>query len=79
MVGSIATNVVDGFTMVAGGDLIVSRTLTKGREPGFGAVVDLLNRADVTFGNMETNIIADASGEARKLNMAVPITSAYRS
>ncbi|MEX2746101.1 CapA family protein [Rhizobium mongolense] len=54
--GSIATNVADGFTMVAVGDLIVSRALTKGREPGFGAVVDILNSADVTFGNMETNI-----------------------
>ncbi|MER8874894.1 CapA family protein, partial [Mesorhizobium sp. M0814] len=28
-VGSISTNVADGFTMVAVGDLIVSRPLTK--------------------------------------------------
>lgn len=55
-IGSIATNVVDGFSMVAVGDLIVSRALTKGRNPGFGAIVDIIKNADVTFGNMETNI-----------------------
>ncbi|WP_434139910.1 hypothetical protein [Sinorhizobium meliloti] len=33
MVGSIDTNVVDGFTLVAVGDLIVSRPLTKGNHP----------------------------------------------
>lgn len=55
-VGSIATNVADGFTMVAVGDLIVSRPLTKFQESEFGAVVKMLHDADVTFGNMETNI-----------------------
>ncbi|MFD2058441.1 CapA family protein [Mesorhizobium calcicola] len=55
-VGSVDTNVADGFTMVAVGDLIVSRALTKGNHPGFGAIVELLRNADVTFGNMETNI-----------------------
>ncbi|MER9758156.1 CapA family protein [Mesorhizobium sp. M0166] len=55
-VGSIATNVADGFTMVAVGDLIVSRSLTKGHHPGFSDVVEILHEADVTFGNMETNI-----------------------
>ncbi|MDW9776479.1 CapA family protein [Sinorhizobium meliloti] len=54
--GSIATNVADGFTMVAVGDLIVSRALTKGHNPGFGDVVKTLRDADVTFGNMEMNI-----------------------
>ncbi|MER9751590.1 CapA family protein [Mesorhizobium sp. M0140] len=55
-VGSIATNVADGFTMVAVGDLIVSRALTKGHHPDFGAIVEILRDADVTFGNMETLI-----------------------
>ncbi|MDX8480132.1 CapA family protein [Mesorhizobium sp. VK24D] len=55
-VGSIATNVADGFTMVAVGDLIVSRPLTKGHPPGFGDIVKVLHDADVTFGNMEMNI-----------------------
>ncbi|RWQ46230.1 CapA family protein [Mesorhizobium sp.] len=55
-VGSIATNVADGFTMVAVGDLIVSRPLTKGHHPGFGDVVKILRDADVTFGNMESLI-----------------------
>ncbi|MEI8718774.1 MULTISPECIES: CapA family protein [unclassified Mesorhizobium] len=56
VVGSIQTNVADGFTMVAVGDLIVSRPLTKYQHPGFGDVVKILHDADVTFGNMETLI-----------------------
>lgn len=55
-VGSIATNVADGFTMVAVGDLIVSRALTKAQDSGFSAVLKILHDADVTFGNMEMNI-----------------------
>lgn len=55
-VGSIETNVADGFTMAAVGDLIVTRPLTKGQHPGFGDIVKILQEADVTFGNMETNI-----------------------
>ncbi|WP_354232089.1 CapA family protein [Bradyrhizobium sp. F1.4.3] len=55
-VGSLATNVADGFTIVAVGDLIVTRPLTKAQGPGFGAIVKILREADVTFGNMETNI-----------------------
>ncbi|MCK1581834.1 CapA family protein [Bradyrhizobium sp. 168] len=55
-VGSTETNIADGFTMVAVGDLIVTRPLTKGRDLGFGTVVELLRDADVTFGNMETNL-----------------------
>ncbi|WP_213290718.1 CapA family protein [Bradyrhizobium sp. sGM-13] len=54
--GSIATNVADGFTMVAVGDLIVTRPLTKGKHQGFDVVVKILQDADVTFGNMETSI-----------------------
>lgn len=55
-VGSIATNVADSFTVVAVGDLIVARPLTRAEDPGFGAIVKILHDADVTFGNMETNI-----------------------
>ncbi|MET4328677.1 poly-gamma-glutamate capsule biosynthesis protein CapA/YwtB (metallophosphatase superfamily) [Bradyrhizobium sp. i1.15.2] len=55
-VGSTATNVADGFTMVAVGDLIVTRPLTRGPDSGFSAIVRILHDADVTFGNMETNI-----------------------
>lgn len=57
MVGSTATNVADGFTMIAVGDLILSRPLTKYQHPGFDEVVEILRAADVTFGNMEMNII----------------------
>jgi len=56
IVGSLDTNVVDGFTLVAVGDLIVTRALTKGSHAGFGTIVETLREADVTFGNMETNI-----------------------
>ncbi|RUX10380.1 CapA family protein, partial [Mesorhizobium sp. M8A.F.Ca.ET.059.01.1.1] len=55
VVGSIATNVADGFTMVAVGDLIVSRAVTKSQESGFGDVVKILRDADTTFGNLEVN------------------------
>lgn len=56
VVGSIATNVADGFTMLAVGDLLVTRPLTKGQHPGFDAIIKILHDADVTFGNIETNI-----------------------
>ncbi|MER9764383.1 CapA family protein [Mesorhizobium sp. M0138] len=55
-IGSIATNVADGFTMVAVGDLIVSRAVTKSQEVNFGDVVKILRDADVTFGNLEVNV-----------------------
>lgn len=54
--GSIATNVADGFTMVAVGDLIVTRPQTKAQDPGFAAILKILHESDVTFGNLETNI-----------------------
>ncbi|RVI60586.1 CapA family protein, partial [Sinorhizobium meliloti] len=42
VVGSSTTNVGDGFTLVAVGDLIVTRALTKGQHPGFDDVVEIL-------------------------------------
>lgn len=56
-VASTATNVAEGFTMVAVGDLILSRPVTGFQGPSFDAVVEILHDADVTFGNMETNIL----------------------
>ncbi|MDA9391531.1 hypothetical protein WN73_12915 [Bradyrhizobium sp. CCBAU 45394] len=56
LVGSVATNVADGFTLVAVGDLIVTRPQTVGCDSRFGAIVSILRDADVTFGNMETTI-----------------------
>lgn len=55
-VGSTATNVADGFSMVALGDVIVSRALTRTQHAEFGTVMKMLHDADVTFGNMETLI-----------------------
>ncbi|PSH60932.1 CapA family protein [Phyllobacterium sophorae] len=54
--GSIETNVADGFTMVAVGDLIVARALMKGGHLGLDAVAEILRNGDATFGNMETLI-----------------------
>ncbi|RWQ87268.1 MAG: CapA family protein [Mesorhizobium sp.] len=56
-VGSIATNVADGFTMAAVGDLLYARPVTKGYHPGLADVLRIFNGADVTFGNLETNIL----------------------
>ena len=55
-IGSVSTNIADGFTMVAVGDLIVTRPLTRAQHPDFGAILKILHEADVTFANMETNI-----------------------
>ncbi|MBT1159883.1 CapA family protein [Aminobacter anthyllidis] len=55
-VGSTATNVVDGFTMVAVGDLMMRRPVTTNQRNGFQPIVEKLRNADVTFGNLETNI-----------------------
>ncbi|MET3524577.1 CapA family protein [Mesorhizobium abyssinicae] len=56
-VGSTATNVADGFTMAAVGDLLYARPVTKGHYPGLRDVLRIFNGADVTFGNLETNIL----------------------
>ncbi|MER9707559.1 CapA family protein [Mesorhizobium sp. M0204] len=56
VIGSTATNVVDGFKMVAVGDLMIRRPITKDQRSGFGDVAEILQSADATFGNLETNI-----------------------
>ncbi|WP_192249565.1 CapA family protein [Mesorhizobium silamurunense] len=56
-VGSVETNVADGFTMAAVGDLLYARPVTKGYYPGFADVLRTFHGADVTFGNLETNIL----------------------
>ncbi|RUW47263.1 CapA family protein [Mesorhizobium sp. M1A.F.Ca.ET.072.01.1.1] len=56
-VGSIATNIADGFTMAAVGDLLYARPVTKGYHPGLDEVLTVLHGNDVVFGNLETNIL----------------------
>lgn len=56
-VGSIATNVEDGFTMAAVGDLLYARPVTNGHYPGLADVYSIFDGADVRFGNLETNIL----------------------
>jgi len=55
-VGSTATNVAYGFTMVAVGDLMMRRPITTNARNDLSPVVEGLRSADVTFGNLETNI-----------------------
>ncbi|MER8537783.1 CapA family protein, partial [Mesorhizobium sp. M1005] len=56
-VGSIATNVDDGFAMAAVGDILYARPVVKGYYPGLSDVLQIFDDADVTFGNLETNIL----------------------
>ncbi|TIV59134.1 CapA family protein [Mesorhizobium sp.] len=56
-VGSLATNVADGFTMAAVGDLLYARPVANGYHPGLDDVLKVFEGADVTFGNLETNIL----------------------
>jgi len=54
----LRTDVPDGFTVGAVGDLIISRPLSQYSErlPGFKAVLDILHASDVLYGNLETTI-----------------------
>ena len=54
----LETNVPDGFTLVTVGDCIISRPLLQyaAHDEGFRKVVEILQHADVTYGNMETSI-----------------------
>ncbi|MER9426875.1 CapA family protein, partial [Mesorhizobium sp. M0317] len=58
VVGSIATQVEDGFTMAAVGDLLCARPVTKRYQPGLADVLRIFEGADVRFGNLETSILA---------------------
>jgi poly-gamma-glutamate synthesis protein (capsule biosynthesis protein) len=59
----LETRVPDGFTLAAVGDLITSRPLAPllASDPGFVAVVKILQGADATFGNFE-NTAFEPSG-----------------
>lgn len=50
-------SVADGFTLAAVGDCIISRSLLQLKDPRFRVVIKIVRDADVTFGNLETNII----------------------
>ncbi len=52
------TDVPDGFTVGAVGDLIISRPLSQysGRIPGFKSVLEILRGNDVLYGNLETTV-----------------------
>jgi poly-gamma-glutamate capsule biosynthesis protein CapA/YwtB (metallophosphatase superfamily) len=52
------TDVPNGFTAVAVGDLIISRPLSQyaGRLPAFKSLLDVLHGGDVSYGNLETTL-----------------------
>ena len=54
----LQTDVPDGFTVGAVGDLIISRPLSQYAErmPEFKAVLDILHAGDALYGNLETTI-----------------------
>jgi len=54
----LETNVPNGFTLVTVGDCIISRPLFQyaAHDEAFRKVTDILQRADATYGNMETTI-----------------------
>lgn len=54
----LETRVPDGFSVAAVGDVIISRPLSQyaGPLPAFAALIELLGRADVAVGNLETTI-----------------------
>jgi poly-gamma-glutamate capsule biosynthesis protein CapA/YwtB (metallophosphatase superfamily) len=53
----LATTVADGFTLASVGDLILAYPQSDSPDPGFRAVMKLLQDADVATGNYEGNII----------------------
>jgi hypothetical protein len=53
----LAMGVADGFTFTAVGDCIVTRPLSPYLgDKGFGAIIDVLRRGDVRYGNCEVSI-----------------------
>ena len=64
-VGSIP----DGFTVVAVGDLLVSRPVSSmsQRLPGFGKLIESIGAADVTMGNLETTLFDVRHGAGEPL------------
>jgi poly-gamma-glutamate capsule biosynthesis protein CapA/YwtB (metallophosphatase superfamily) len=55
----LATTIADGFSLAAVGDCITSRPLAPlvGREPGFARALEIVRRATVGLGNLETAIV----------------------
>ncbi|WP_247513505.1 CapA family protein [Bradyrhizobium sp. 157] len=54
--GSTETNVVDGFTLAAVGDVMMRRPHTIVQAATLSPVAKILQDADVSFGNLETNL-----------------------
>jgi poly-gamma-glutamate capsule biosynthesis protein CapA/YwtB (metallophosphatase superfamily) len=63
MAQEMQTQVPNGFTVGAVGDLIISRPLSQysSRLPGFKAALEVMHGADVLYGNLETTIFDSRS------------------
>ena len=59
LAAELHTNVPDGFTVSAVGDLIISRPLSQyaSSDPAFAAALNVLAQSDVVYGNMESTIL----------------------
>jgi poly-gamma-glutamate capsule biosynthesis protein CapA/YwtB (metallophosphatase superfamily) len=59
LAAELRTNVPDGFTVSAVGDLIIARPLSQyaSGDPGFAAALNVLAQSDVVYGNMESTIL----------------------
>ncbi|MCH2462459.1 MAG: CapA family protein, partial [Gemmatimonadetes bacterium] len=53
----LETTVQDGFTIAVVGDIIIANPQSMNPDPGFQAVLQILQEADVVTGNYEGNII----------------------
>ncbi len=77
----LQTDVPDGFTVGAVGDLIISRPLSQysQRIPGFKSVLDILRGTDALYGNLETTISMPDISRARLIpGMGIGPTPACR-
>jgi poly-gamma-glutamate capsule biosynthesis protein CapA/YwtB (metallophosphatase superfamily) len=58
LANELVTSVLDGFTLSAVGDCVLSRPMSQFRssQPAFGALLDVLDASSVVYGNLETVI-----------------------
>jgi poly-gamma-glutamate synthesis protein (capsule biosynthesis protein) len=54
---ALSCSIADGFTLAAVGDLVLAAPHATAADPGFQSTVQILRGADITFGNLEENLI----------------------
>src|ERR1700730_4293579 len=53
----LTCNIADGFTLAAVGDLLIPRPASMNADPNFGPVLEILQNAQISFGNFEANAV----------------------